>query len=189
MIVKRMVSALLALFLILSLGACSKSSDDDSKGESKDKNASQETPGNTEDKGADQRKQEVMERLTSDGGQWGYFYVGSSPEEASYTYYEFNEDGFFHSFTYEPSTLDGVEYVHGREGTYEITDDQIVYTYEFTGQSGTETKEDSFDYIYEDGAFVLSVPNGKLHKSNWEELTEKMRTDGFFVIDDFVLGE
>lgn len=40
MIVKRMVSALLALFLILSLGACSKSSDDDSKGESKDKSAS-----------------------------------------------------------------------------------------------------------------------------------------------------
>ncbi len=85
--------------------------------------------------------------------------------------------------------MDGVEYVHGREGTYEITDDKIVYTYEFTSQSGTETKEDSFDYTYEDDAFVLSVPNGNLHKSNWEELTEKMRTDGFFVIDDFILGE
>mgnify|MGYP007110372230 CR=1 FL=1 len=45
--------------------------------------------------------------------------------------------------------------------------------YEFTSQSGTETKEDSFDYTYEDDAFVLSVPNGNLHKSNWEELTKK----------------
>ena len=189
MIVKRMVSMLLALSLILSLGACSKSSDGGSQGESKDKGVLQETPDNREDTGADQRKQEVMERLTSDGGHRGYFYVGSSPEEADYTYYEFNEDGFFHSFTYEPSTLDGVEYVHGREGTYEITDDKIVYTYEFTSQSGMETKEDSFDYTYEEGAFVLSVPNGNLHKSNWEELTEKMRTDSFFVIDDFVLGE
>ncbi len=57
MIVKRMVSMLLALSLILSLGACSKSSDDNSKGENQDKSASQETPDHTEDTGADQRKQ------------------------------------------------------------------------------------------------------------------------------------
>lgn len=69
MIVKRMFSMLLALSLILSLGACSKSSDDNSKGEKQDKSASQEMPDHTEDTGADQRKQEVMERLTSDGGR------------------------------------------------------------------------------------------------------------------------
>lgn len=179
---KKIFSVLLSFVLVASLCACGN----DSTG------SSETTSGNTDN--VSNEKQEILEALTSDDGEWGCF-AGDENSPFSSTgptiyIYRFMEDGTFVSSTYQPVSYNmGIEYVGGREGTYEIGDTEIEYTYEITDSDGnTESKTKSFSYSYEDGVLELSVPSGQYHKDDWDGIVEDIRESGVFeMIDEYRL--
>ena len=105
-------------------------------------------------------------------------------------YYRFTEGGSITLCTYQPSAYNtGIEYTYGWDGTYEIGDSQIEYTYEITDSEGdTESYTKSFSYSYKDGVLELSVPNGQLHKDDWDGIVENIRESGVFeMIEEYHL--
>lgn len=179
---KKIFSVLLSFTLVASLCACGNGSTGPNGTMS----------GNTDN--PSDEKQEILEALTSDDGQWGCFAGDENNSLFSSTgpriyIYRFMEDGTFVSSEYRPVSYNmGIDYVGGWEGTYEIGDDEIEYTYQLTTESGTETKTRAFSYTYEDGVLELSVPSGQYHKDDWDGIVEDIRESGVFdMIEEYRL--
>ena len=178
---KKMFSLLISFIFVASLCACGNSGT----------GSSETTPGDADSTSNEQ--QEILEALTSDGGEWGYFSGdANSPFSTSgptLRYYRFTESGSITSYTYQPVAYSmGIEYAGGWEGTYEIVDNEINSTHELTTDDGTETITRTFSYTYEDGVLELSVGSGQLHKDDWEGIVEGIRESGSFdMIEEYHL--
>ena len=87
-------------------------------------------------------------------GRWVYGWNASAIGVDCYTMYEFTENGVTHLFIRD----DGNGIVEEDHGTYKITEDAIILTFE--GKSQVQ-----MDYTFENGSLKLTVHRGSVEEN------------------------